>query len=384
MATKRAPLFFAAACLLLAAAAHAQEAADFSHAIGADGLPVFTQILRWQGDENAGGYELVVERTDAGAAAAEIVRVRTTEAACPVSLGPGEYRFRVVTYNLLGQAEAESGWAPLVVLKAELPRIDATAPAILYMDALDGRVELRGEGFTPDCRVELRGEAAAFEGAVVERTGKSELVVVFPDEAYQAGVYDLAVANPGGLTAVAAGSLTVRFQRPFDLLASAGYSPQFFLGDPWVKSVWPSAAYPLGLEAALAVYFVKERWGFVGLEAQVQFRSMEGGTADALLKSGYTLYGIGALYKYRFTRRVHGVLRLGGGLADSRHVFSYGGVAGPAITSLDPYAAAGAALQFFLPNKVFFEAGVAFSDIFLMNASAFALAPTLRAGYQLY
>ena len=57
-----------------------------------------------------------------------------------MKLTPGDYEYKIVTYNLLDKAEIETDWIGFSIIKAELPTLLEAKPSTIYMDALDGRV----------------------------------------------------------------------------------------------------------------------------------------------------------------------------------------------------------------------------------------------------
>jgi hypothetical protein len=356
--------------------------ADYFYSISNEGNPVFTQVLRWEADENALDYELVVRQSGEGGT--EEVHEKVDEAKAEIQLAAGSYEYKVIYYNLLGKPEQETAWIPLRIIKAEMPVIAQVSPAVIYMDDLDDRITLKGQKLVDGCKVFLLSGQTSYQGTEVLRQGEESLVLTFPDKAYQAGEFDIKVVNPGGLMALSAKALRIRFQRPVDVLVSVGYLPEFYLYDDWVKSTWPDPLYPLGVEASLELFFVKQRWAFVGAELDEQYRHMAGGQSSALLSSDYLLSGLDAVFAYRMTRRAHLLARLGGGLAKSWHSFDYQGAAGPSTTSLDPFVQAGLTAQFFLPSKVFFEPGATWTQVFLKSDAMGSIAPSLRVGYQLF
>jgi hypothetical protein len=134
----------------------------------------------------------------------------------------------------------------------------------------------------------------------------------------------------------------------------------------------------------LDFFFIKAKWGFIGIEGQAEYRRLTGGDPAAVITSDYLLAGIDALYKYRFMRALHGLFRAGGGLSFSKHSFDYEGFAGPTTTSADPFAEAGIALQVFTPIKLYVEVGADWSCIFLKGHQSGGITPEVRVGYQLY
>lgn len=186
---------------------------NYYYSLDAQGRPVFTQVLRWSSDENALEYELVVRK--AGPAGAEggdseVLRTRTSEAKAEVRLEVGDYQYMITTFNLLGRAEAETGWLPMRVLKAEIPSISQVSPSKILMDEhADRRVTVSGSRLVSGCKVLLAQGQTTLQGTELRRDGDESLVVLFPDEAYLGGEYALEVENPGGLRAVLDGKLSI-------------------------------------------------------------------------------------------------------------------------------------------------------------------------------
>jgi len=353
----------------------------YFYTLDSGGEPVFTQVLRWEADPDALEYRIILK----AASGEQLLDERTSEPAREVHLAPGSYEYKILTYNLLGKIEAESDWLAFDIVEAEQPVVASVSPKIIDMDALDGRVTIIGQKLVDGVIVSLvdkHGER--FVGKVIGRKGDTEIVALFPDKAYQIGTFSIGAENPGGLSSSLDDSLRIRFQRPVDFLASVGFSPFVSISDAWFKDNWTSTFNPLGASAQLELFFIKQRWGLVGIELGTQWRRLYGGEKTAKLTSDFLLAGADLVYKYRFTRRLHGLARLGGGLARSYHSFEYDDYAGPTATSYDPYAQAGIALQAFLPNKLFGEIGADYSCLFLLGHTATGVAPRISIGYQIY
>ncbi len=345
------------------------------------GALVFTQILSWAGDVNALRFEVSIKDADGDG----IFHEFTEDTSLKIRLVPGVYSYNIVTWNLLNQGEIESGWLPLTVIKAEWPSLTDVSPTFLYMDSLNSRVTLKGTKLLPGGRMYLRDSSGSeIEGKEQSRSDDTEVDIVFPDKAYRPGEFDIAFVNPGGLTAVQKNALRIRFQRPVDILFSVGYAPVSFMTDSWFKNNWSDSVYWLGADTALSVYFVKKSWGFVGAEASLSFHRLIGGSKVAVLTSDYYLSAGKLLYKYRFTRALHGVVRAGGGVSSSTHSFDYKGFSGPVTSSKDVCIDAGLSLQYFLPHKIFCELGADWFSIFEKDHTVGGIQPSLKIGYQLF
>ena len=371
---------------VLAAAAFCVEAeegaaVDYYHEIDAEGRPVFTQVLRWEADPFALRFEVLI-RDGSGA---ELLRESTEERELRVTLPPGDYEFRVTAFNLLDQAETETPWVALRVIKAELPVLRDAVPRVVYMDAFNPRILFQGEKLLPNAQFFMRQRnGVSHAGRESDRSEDREVGVVFPEDAFGPGTYDLVVVNPGELESVLSGALSVKYQKPVDILLTAGYSPSVTLYDAWLLEHWPSPFTPLGTDAGLSIYFLKRSWGFLGAEAKAHYRLLEGGTGGAGISSSYALLGGGLVYKRLFTRRTHGLFRLGAGVSRSEHSFDYEGFPGPKQSSTDPYLGAGLAVHVYLAKRVFLEGAVEWTHILLRDHSYGSLVPALRVGYLVF
>lgn len=363
------------------AGAEEAEAKTFFFKLDAEGNPVFTQVIGWEGDPNAKEYEFIA-RDQAGAT---ILDLRTRLPSQEVHFAPGLYSYKIITYNLLGKAEIQTEWIDMAVIKAEQPGISEVSPSTLYMDSLDGRLQVTGSKLLPEGVVTMIASSGKkYVGKVEGRKGDEEIAVVFPDEAYESGSKALRFENPGGLFATREDAVLIKFQRPVDLLASLSYQPFIGLYDDWFLENWSDGFNPIAAGAQVDLFFLKQRWGFVGAELGCQWKRLLGGEDKAAITSDFVLASLELVYKYRFTRRLHGVARVGGGYAWSYHSFDYEGFQGPTTDSWDPCAQAGMALQLFLPSKVYFELGADWSTVLFIDGPVGGISPRLSFGYQLY
>jgi hypothetical protein len=372
------------AALLLASLAFpdrlaAEELGEFSHEFLPDGTPRFTQMIRWNADPNVLYYEADV-RTAAGE---EIAVLRFEEPVLRLSLSPGEYRFRITLYNLVGRPELELPWRSMIVRKAEIPRVTGLSRNAWFLEDLKPEVALSGENLAPGATIVLENAAASeppIYGTELERKGTSSVVVGFPVRTLAAGEYSLVITNPGGISFTLPRALSVRFQKPVDVLLSAGYAPWISLYDTWFVETWPGTFFPLSAASRFSMYFAKRPYGYFGVEASVGGRFMKGGIDTAVLRTQIVLTGVNGIYKYPFSPGFTMTGRIGGGVELSRHAFDYEGAGGSEIYSIDPYVSAGISLQFFLTKKIYLDAGADWMHVFAVGSARGGLMPFFFAG----
>ena len=211
-----------AVCLLLGVGlpVAAQQEGEYFHEVLPDGTVRFTQVLRWDGDPNAWCYDVTVQTADG----AEVLATRVTEPVLHLSLGPGEYRYHVVMYNLLRKPEVELPWQDLEVIKAEQPAIAHSAPARWFLEDPDPCLSLTGQNILGGATVTLRPHDEGEEPVTGKETacdGATSMSVTFPVRALTAGAYSLVIANPGGLSQTIADALVLLHKLPL----AEGLSP---------------------------------------------------------------------------------------------------------------------------------------------------------------
>ncbi len=359
----------------------AEEPGEFFFEILPDGAPRFTQVFRWDADPDVLFYEVTV-RT---AADKEVSVKRVQEPLIRLTLPPGEYKVRIVLYNLLGKPEVELPWKNFTVKKAEVPRVTGVSPNAVFIEDLEADVRIAGENLVPGAEIVLKktsGVPLTIPGTERGRSGTGSVNMLFALDSAVPGDYSIQVTNPGGLTVTFVNAVTVRYARAVDFLASAGYAPWIPLYDDWHRTHWPDPAFPLGAGAEFTVFFLKTEFGYLGARLEVEGRFFSGGEAGAAIDTLIGLAELKAVYKFRFNRTFSALAGVGGGVALSRHAFMYGATPGPTLTSADPCMSAGASAQFYFYKNLYLEAGLEWYHLFALDFSAGGLEPFIRAGFQ--
>jgi len=76
----------------------------------------FTRQLSWDTAAYAVSYTLVLERKNENLSKfVEVLRKNTEQTNMEITVSPGEYRFQVISYNILGRVDAQSEWNSFVV-----------------------------------------------------------------------------------------------------------------------------------------------------------------------------------------------------------------------------------------------------------------------------
>jgi len=184
---------FGAASLLQA------QSAGYSYVME-NGEPRFMQRLAWNGGEYALRYEVLIERQENG----NYINYRqesTTALFIDISLPPGEYRFRVIPYDILDRPGVGTQWAQIEVLRAMQPEILDTPGR--YIESDNARIqayEIDGKDIAPDAEIFFRGQNGEMVAPVdVDIAENGSVLLQFDRDKLKTGEYELIVKNPGGL-----------------------------------------------------------------------------------------------------------------------------------------------------------------------------------------
>ena len=357
----------------------AQQMGEYSVAYLPDGTPQFTQTLRWNGDANVLFYDVTVQT----AAGETISTVRLDEPVLSLHLGPGEYSYRIVLFNLLGKQDLELPWQSFTVLEAKKPQVDDSARKEVLLENYKPEITLSGTDLEPGAAVELsnlKHPESSIVGKAVHRTGDTGVHVEFPVNHLPAGTYSVSYTNPGGLSLDQPGLIIVRYPREIEILTCGGYSPWISLYGSWYKETWPGTFFPLSATSRGSFFFFKRSFGSLGAELNVTGRLIKGGIDAAILNTDIVQTGLSAVYKHPFSQRGSITARLGGGVSRSHHKFSYENSTGSEITSMDLFISSGLSFEYFPVKRFFLEGGIDWAHMFLNGFSSGGIMPYFLMG----
>jgi len=244
MATKKYFLCLLIALLILAGIAPSLQAQNTGYYIKTESGEIhFIQRLAWTGGEYAFRYEVVIERETGGTRTTHL-REFTTTPFIEVSLPPGNYRFQVISHDILDRPEETSLWKYFEVLPAIQPKISEVLIAASggSDDVPSGYVlNILGEDISPDAEYIIRYYDGTQIIPQVLDSGEDGKASLFVDSGELGpGQYELITKNPGGLETkmggiVFSGDLAERGpdggipiqQRPMLFFANAAYAPVF-------------------------------------------------------------------------------------------------------------------------------------------------------------
>jgi hypothetical protein len=304
-------------------------------------------------------------------------------------LPPGTYQYRVVVYNLLDEPEVSTPWQGIRVARAEVPEVQTLDPATVYLESPPYRFRVVGRDLQPGATFTLTplddpdsGEPPVSVGQEVAREGTTAVVIEVPGQALSFGRYRVTVRNPGGIRRDSPVVLQVKFDRPFDVLISAGYAGVFNLYDDWVTDTYPQKVFPWGAVARVQVDFWKASKVRFGAEAEAVGWLQTGGTDLATLQSRFLQAGVNLSTTVLWDKAFRWLFRLGGGGLLNDNKFSYGSYTGTSWASADIHVTASAGLAWTFAPRWFAEADLQWSHVFNNGYATGTLKPLVLTGYQ--
>ena len=175
----------------------------------------FIQRLAWSGGEYASRYEVTVEREVNGRYQSHLSEF-TTALFFDVSLTPGQYRFRVIPYDVLDRPGEGSRWMPFIVRPALQPELYRLAQNFVFYDNDPVLIlNVDGSNLVPGAEVFLvNKEGTRFFPNTIDDSGDGNSIrLSFNNTGLKSGDYEIIVINPGGLR-TEMGGISVNFPEP--------------------------------------------------------------------------------------------------------------------------------------------------------------------------
>lgn len=335
-------------------------------------------------------------------------------------LYPGIYRFKVITYNLIGIPEIESEWLDFTIYQAHTPQVRnieaaSSLSSTIYLDEInDGIINVTGRNLFTLKEAENDIEYSSYALQNSRRKNAEPLIpellevsdnnrkikVQFVMDELDAGVYNFVAKDACGLTNEFNNNskLTVKFKKAVDFNVSGGYTcPIFVFGDR-MKNYLNTQVLPLSATAKITFVPIKRKFGYFGIAATATYSRLMTKTEGYELDGNYiTGHGM-IVYQLPFrkvikkgknqgklrhwgTLEVHG----GAGVAMFQNTvfhFSRGIKSDPALNSLDISAIAGLSAQVFITNRLYIEAGADFIMPFVENLPWGYVEPQICVGWQ--
>jgi hypothetical protein len=355
----------------------------------------FIQRLRWTPDEYALRYEVEIDREINGIYWRHLTE-STEEASIRVSLPPGNYRYRVIPYNLLNRPGAVSDWLNFEIVHALNPELESFSPSSFSIgEDLEYILHLYGNNLISEDEIYLLNYngIVIIPGAIHILHDGKEAVLHFSRDQLSAGVFQIIVKNPGGLEGNITGfiineervetihetepDLELDLIKPYQIFMGASWLTRFYLhGDDTKSSQFLSgAALTFGLVSTSLSFFN------IGVEIVPAWYPVDSLITGEELTQLFLLEINLLLQKYLFDRRAALTFRAGAGMSLPMEGI-FGGL-GEIPSTLDMglvYANTGLSFLF-MPSKHFYiEAGANYSFLFAIDNLSSRLRPWAGVG----
>ena len=382
------------------------------------------QYLEWIEDfpEYVLKYEVVIEeKKNEKSDWTEINRLftedNTTRVQIQPLLTPGLYRYKVITYDLIGIPEIESDWYEFNIYRAYIPQVRSVEASVshsstIYLDEInDGLFTVTGRNLfdlqegptdTSFTHYEVynarRKNAEPIIPKILEFSDNNRrLRVQFNMEELDTGTYYFTATDASGLRSEndKDSSFTVKFRKAVDFDIAAGYAcPVIIFGDK-MKEYLNTTVLPLSANAKISLMPFKRRFGYLGLGIDATYSRLLTKTEGYDLDGNYICGN--ALFIYQLPVRIKSktdntklrhiaTLELHGGAGISMFqntVFHFPhDINSEPLNSLDFCALAGASAQVYFTNRLYVEVGADFIMPFIENLPMGYVKPVAAVGWQ--
>ena len=382
------------------------------------------QYLEWIEDfpEYVQKYEVVIEeKKNDNAEWTEINRLFTEDNSTRVQiqplLTPGLYRYKVITYDLIGIPELESDWFELNIYRAYIPQVrcieaGVTHSSTIYLDEInDGLFTVTGRNLFELQEGPTDTSFTVYEVVNAKRKNVEPIIpniLEFSDnnrhlriqlnmEELDTGTYYFTAIDASGLRNENGrdNTLTVKFRKAVDFDIAAGYTcPVIVIGDK-MKEYLNTTVLPLSANAKISLMPFKRRFGYLGIGVDASYSRLLTKTEGYDLDGNYMCGN--ALFIYQLPIRIKSkkddtklrhiaTLELHGGAGVSMFnntVFHFPhDINSEPLNSLDFCAMAGASAQVYFTNRLYAEVGADFVMPFMQNLPMGYVKPVAAVGWQ--
>ena len=166
----------------------------------------FIQYLSWESDGFALRYQVEIERQEQGVFRRHLLE-STENSYITVSLPPGNFRYRVIPFNLLNRPGRASEWLSFEIRPAVNPELERFSPDSFFVDSDRNYVlNLYGNNILPGSEIFLQN---LFDDIIfpadVQVLSNTQALLTFTHQQLITGVFQIVVRNPGGLEAAIRG-----------------------------------------------------------------------------------------------------------------------------------------------------------------------------------
>ena len=403
------------ACMMLCTAAQAQDTAS-----DGENAESQWQMLEWEERDSLSvmKYDVLIEERDPKTDTyAEINRVETKGNETYVQaktkngrlLSPGNYRYKVITYNLLGVPEIESDWYEFTIYQAYQPEVtkvttDVNLTSTIYLDErnngifsvtgknlFEGPEDKNDISFTEYSLVNQKkknGKTVDITPQLLEHDkSDKKLKVKFDMDDIDVGVYNFTARDASGLESSKDkdSEVTVKFRKWMDLDVCAGYTVPVVLYDNTMKKYLNSNVFPISACGRITFMPFKHRFGYFGIGLTASYTRLYAKYDSYFIDGNLLLGHADFVYQFPIVRnRVSLELHGGAGLLMYNNVMFHfeHDITSEALQSIHVSADAGAAVQVYIVKRLYIDVCADYVQAFLKDMTLGMIVPSVSAGWQ--
>jgi len=352
---------------------------EFIFRYSKDNKPEFIQKIYWASSPYASKYNFFLKDTNDKI----VIQKETEENYLECSLQAGDYFYKIITYNILGQAENETPWEKITIEQAFLPIVESMSIEKLYVEKYYGDpIIIKGKDFTKKVKVQLKDitniTRPIIDGTIVS-VENTKIVVQFKLDDLILGKYEMIITNPGNVYAKR--PFEVKYKKPVDFLITGGYSPLInsYMGDFNKELV--NVFYPGGFQIDFVTFVYKSKYGFFGVGSSFDFTyfhdTKEVSLYLIILKNSFSFN-----YLYQFNKYIGILPKIGFGISVTGLLFDYGSrELNRNMISADPFITTGVAAQIRPWRSITILTGFDYSQIIYKDSTFGFFKPYVSFGY---
>lgn len=383
------------------------------------------QILEWeeQNPESVLKYEITIQEIvlDKKTKKQTFVKCRNfftenneTSLKIKPILPPGNYRYKITTFDLIGFPSAESEWKDFSIFRAFKPIVkditaNVTFNSTIYLEeyndgifTIDGRnlFDIQSEqnqfNYTSYYLIGSKEKKVLIPEILEHDKNNKKLKVSFDMDKLDIGNYHFVAKDISGKTSNIDedSELIVKFKKPMDLDISAGYAFFMNIVDDTLPTYLQKKMFPTSATAKITFIPMKHRWGYLGIGVNGFYTRINAPVNNYVIDGNLSIANFNLVYQKPIYRqlsekkRKHFMTfeaRLGAGLTMFQQMAFHfpHNIDTPPLNSTSLNAAVGFSLQYYIFSRLFVEVNTDFVYSFVKDMRPGFFIPSLCIGWQL-
>lgn len=381
------------------------------------------QLLEWIEEDSdfVQYYEVIIERCNEKTGEyLEVNKLKTEDNTPSVKiqplLSPGNYRYKVITYDLIGLPSVESDWMKFSIYRAFKPEINDISSKVngsstLYLEEInDGAFSISGKNLfdlqKKDTDISFSSYLLVNQNQKKQRkiypslldvaNKNRKIEVQFDMKDLDVGSYDFLAIDASGLKSEVSNDskITVKFKKRVDFDVSAGYLCPIILFDNTINHYMGANIWPISATARASFMPFKHNFGYLGIGVVGTYTRMFSDTSVYSIDGNLITAHLNFIYQLpvRFkipneNKRKHALtLELHGGFGTTYFnniAFHFAhNINSEPLNSINLSFDVGIALQLYVTNRLYTELCTDFVMAFMSDMQFGVLHPSVSIGWQ--